>query len=1138
MKKYLLLVAAAATLFAVSCNREKDFNGPDSKDKTSVIDDSVPMPVVFTTQYVATRSPEVQTRGLGAIDDWRGAYQKLYIYGFPYKRVEKGVKSYEWIDYSEANSLIYNVAADAPEANGDHEGVRLDGSQRSKINVYNPKAVGETGDPLDDTTWEGSAAMEPFFYREDNEYGEPLAFSFFAYFVDDAIANPVPVVTEGTNAPTYNEDGSVATQPAVADHGSIVLTGLTLDGTQDIMLATTDKEVDALARSRYLDSETYQTNLELTKDDLGEYIEASRIYSAHAARRGVNPDLIFEHQLSRITFYIKKGGSVPSSDITMAGIDLFDYYEGTLTIADGVSGLGGARGLAPVNTGKLSAQGTNFNFDLAWQDDMFKENETPDADYQKYIKTVRQAEDVNTPITAADGIHPYKEPNKFGQSVLVFPGREKIDMILKIMQVGATAIGYRPYKTHLEIKNDPDENGQPVLFEAGKNYNVYLTVYGLEEVRISVTLTEWDDTRIDLDPDLDDDDMREPAQILFGTDRTVDPNGIHSEVDIPAGPNGTPAAKDNETYEDFVKDAGNIPYANPNLAPHGQLTIRNCDDFDLLSTQMFVKGDPLATPTPTEDHYETVLAYVRSNSNGSFHFSLDGVNPVRSNVTGLLEYENSLLLLTEDGKIYPKEDQTGTATITVRQNSSNDFLAANPRKIDLTIAEDDRVKVQINWLDKTGESGQEAAIKILNEDGGSGTLDMNATFSIDYTASNDPTSDPVVTYALDYFNVGTTANPIWGWMPLDHDGKITSASPLSGPDAVHGDLTTAEKDDFVRFDLRFRVIEGSEYIRIDAKTGTITALATTPGVTVAKVEISLDNLANDDTYTPVKDTIDVKIEKSPVNISGVPAAMTIKYGKKDVLKPIVSAGAGAVSYTSATPETVAVGASDGVIFGKTVGGPINVTVSVNGGHFYDDNTATCAVTVEKADPVVHVNSITINADATDVVTEGVAYEVVAPEYAGEGIAAYAGTITYDSSDTGVFTVDADGKITAVATGRATLLIHLAEETNYNAAEAQVTVIVKALANTFNLTATLSVAQGATTAALWTTAEGAVTLNAVTKAGVPVPSYGSKFVFDPVAKTVAVDAGVAVGDYELTFRAAGDGQHLAATKKLTLTVTAP
>ena len=1173
MRKYFLLFTAALALLVVSCKKETEGNISISNQKeTHAISDKTPMAVVFTSKFPVVKSPDVATKGAGAIDDWGGGTKKpLYVYGFPTYRVDKGVKSYEWIDYTQATALIYNVAADQPNPDGDSEGVRLDGSQRSKINVYNAAAIG-TG-TADNP--QGLAAQEPFYYKENQETSEPISYSFFGYYVDDAIANPVPAISnfDVANVPTYNADGSALTEPAADQFGRIKLTGLTLDGTQDIMIAHTDKEIDALSSSRYLDQAHYGTT-ELTADDLAEYVEPKLIYSSHAARRGINPDLIFEHQLSRITFYVKKGGTVPSSDLVIAGIDLFDYVEGDLTIAAGKNGTGKDATAAADKTGiepKNGVSAIDWDFEDAWKEDL-KDNPA-DASLLKFIKTVRTADDASKTLTEADEFHPTKEYQPFGQSVLVFSERQTLDMVLKIVQDRATAPGYRPYKTHLVIENAPDKNGMPVKFEAGKNYNVYLTVYGLEEVRLSVTLTEWDNARIDLDPDMDDDDMREPAQILLGTDRTTDPTGIVSAVDIPADVDGTPAAKDDAPYEDFTDDADVIAnvYAHSTVLPTAELTIRECDVFDLLSTKMFVKGVDDGTglghtdiagnnytdADMEEDHYETVYAFVRSNSDGDFRFSLtSGTVNTNTNVSGILEYSNEYLTLTEDGVIIPNENidfGTGNsvaATIVVRQNSSNDFLSAVPRTIALTIRKDDRVHVQINWLDKTGAAGKDPKITIMAEGGQAGSLDMDASFTIDYAKDGISTADDV-TYVVNYENVNTPAEPVYGWNAVK---KIDVTGPaLSGPTSVTLDLEAADITAYKRFDLKFSVVklkagatepyvladyeldETTGVVRVDAKTGVIIALK--EGST--KVLMEFGNIPNDDTYSPAWKVIDVDVIVPEATI-GIPAAVEMKYGEKYTLKPAVSTGAGAVSFTS-SDDTVADINEDGIILAKKVG-TATITVTVADNEMYTTHSETCEVTVVKADPEIVVTSITIDGnggtlDANTVITK------VTPKYAAEGIVVIAGSTTYESTDTDKFTVDASGNVTGVNAGRATLKVTFnADESdlNYNKTVVPITVNVNPLANTFDLkeAATAKVdatGNGSTADVVYTTKVGDLAIVAVTKAGVPVSDYAAKFAINTTTKKIDVTGVTTVGDYVLSIRDAGNDYTLAATKDITLTV---
>ena len=984
MKKYFLLVAISAILFAGSCTRERfsDRNVPSKEKSGFVIDDGTPMRVLFSSQFAVAGSPTVATKGIGAVDDWQGNAQKLYVYGFSYKRFEQGVKSYEWLDLSD--SLMSNVAAFAPEPSSDDLGIRLDGSQRSQIMIYNHAADG------------GKDAHEPYYYREDNENGEPIAYSFFAYYVDDAVAHPEPVVTPG----------SLDAEGNVTSHGTVVLNNLQLDGTQDIMLATTDKEVDALARSRYIDSEHYNTS-ELTDDDLGEYVEPSRIYSAHAARRGVNPDLVFEHQLSRFTFFVKKGGTVPSASITIDGIDLFDYSEGTLTIVGGKSGTDKEiRGIAPViPDGKT--------LEDSWKNQM-KLTPTADPVLDKMVKHLRKKADGSV-FTSACNFHPSKEYEKIGapsdecQSILAFAGRESYDMIIRIFQEGATADPYHPYKLHLPIVIGEDANGVPLKAEPGKNYNVYLTVYGLEEVRVSVTITKWEDDEIYIDPDEDDVDERDAASIMFGTDRGNVDGEFVSHIQ------GQPTTKLFEATPEEI-----AAYPNPGSTPLGELTIRTCDKFDLLDTLKFVKGDPTnADPDLQVDHYEPVLAFVRSNSNGVFHFECA---------------DNPYLTVTDAGLIEPKPEGLVTpegspVRIIVRQNSSNDFLAAVPRVIDVTIVKDNRVPVRINWKDKNGEDGQDPKVTILNDEGGSMTLDMLATFTIWY---NKDKSTPGTTYYTEYTPDGW--DKVW---------KVTGASPYFDIDNK-ADFEGTEGTDFVKFDLSFESLDytgehrSAEFVRVDPKTGVITALKPTVDGQPAKVAIHFNNLKNDDTYTPVSDTIDVVVIKRALVVTNVPESATVAYNESFTIRPNVSNGGGAISFESADDSKVSVGLSSGIVTGLVVSAtPVNVTVTVAGNQFYEGTTKTVAVTVIKATPKLRPDSKTMKVgDAAWTAT----YTV--KDKAGNDISAEVGAITFSSANDSVFTVDSDGKVTPVGPGRANLTISVAGNDNYESVEETAEIVVR------------------------------------------------------------------------------------------------
>lgn len=98
------------------------------------------------------------------------------------------------------------------------------------------------------------------------------AFSFWAYRLDDAVLGAVEGLDEA--------DATQVTQE------------FTIDGSQDIMVGAADT-VTALS------------NLQGAAPSLSEADAKARIYSAYAARRGVNPDFRFKHLLTRLVFSVK-----------------------------------------------------------------------------------------------------------------------------------------------------------------------------------------------------------------------------------------------------------------------------------------------------------------------------------------------------------------------------------------------------------------------------------------------------------------------------------------------------------------------------------------------------------------------------------------------------------------------------------------------------------------------------------------------------------------------------------------------------------------------------------------------------------------------------------------------------------------
>lgn len=415
MKKYFMLLAAAATVLAVSCAKEKNQPKVDPTPNVVEEEDTTPQPIRFGTNVAVVKSPV--TKGLGAIDTWNNN-QTLYIYGL--QRTAKDATTYDW-----DHIKIDNIGATAPNGVG--------ATGRDEIEVKDPNNnLGTQESP-----------NYGYFYYVEGEY-----YDFYGYYVDDACGyttgeSPVAIAPD----PTKNGTAATITLP------------VEIDGTQDIMLA---ENASAAAKTEDI----------MWRDDQSKAIAVADLYSNKSARRGVVPNLHFEHQLSRFVFNVVKA----DNNVTAAveGLTMKSHAEATLTI------VGANRGLAFGNSDKVDLAGKCFA--------------TNTAPYNTFAFAVKPNENDPIPATA-----------KYAD-IMVEPGSNEYDFTLKISQPGTTATAENPLATSLKVNlglEDPnDANSNPILAEAGKKYVVNVVVYGLEQIKITVSLAEWDEVDLGwVDPD-------------------------------------------------------------------------------------------------------------------------------------------------------------------------------------------------------------------------------------------------------------------------------------------------------------------------------------------------------------------------------------------------------------------------------------------------------------------------------------------------------------------------------------------------------------------------------------------------------------------------------------------------------------
>lgn len=438
MKKQWLL-ALASVVAVAACTKT-----PNPIMDVEVDDPSeAPAAIRFSTNvhYVETKA---------GVDEWDG--QDLYIYGF-----EAGADGS--FDYSTA--YIDNVKAPAPAASGDAENPTLQGA----INVYNANARDINGNIIPNT----------YYYYKD---GTPenasngvrdFLYNFYGYYVDNAAG--------ATPTPAKSEDA--------------VTLDITINGTQDVMLATTDKEADVVGKTR--------------KD--GDPLTTERLYSAYSARRTVVPNLVFKHQLSRFVFNVKAGNdkgklvmiesinvkSLTQGTLTIAPDQLLTPAEGT-TYADDATYLE----LKQADGSSLPAlQGTEGNYSL------------PDNAIIPGVNVIPGTVDA-----AHDGF------KRVGESLMVMPGEAQYTLQLNVIQFKLTdptgeniasnrTAMQRFEQLHVIDLSETDYNNLAGLTNGqaapGYQYTIDLTVYGPEEILINVTLTPWTEygSHIGIDPDED-----------------------------------------------------------------------------------------------------------------------------------------------------------------------------------------------------------------------------------------------------------------------------------------------------------------------------------------------------------------------------------------------------------------------------------------------------------------------------------------------------------------------------------------------------------------------------------------------------------------------------------------------------------
>lgn len=339
------------------------------------------------------------------------------------------------------------------------------------------------------------------------------AFDFWGYRLDDADDATGTADQEGTDSKVAVTSGQFVPYTS----GDSLLIGFKIDGTQDIMAG---KAVP-------------------TEEEINKCGGEANIYSAFAARRDVQPNIKFEHLLSRLNFQVLDGKKTETTDedkaVKVTGITVKSKATGKLVIA-------------------YQGEATTFanvSDQLIVDKDADAEK---DAALLKELKVMKRADGAAltdklvdlTPVTPKwnNGM---AMATQVGEALLAIPA-DKYEITINLeqkVQVKGDKNSPTPddfqtkeYTYNADLKNTVNpEKG----FEPGYSYNVTITVYGLSEIQITTTLTPWKDGgNIEMNPEDE----------TFGATTA---NNVYEWAEI-ADPTSTPTVKVEKTTYATVED--------------------------------------------------------------------------------------------------------------------------------------------------------------------------------------------------------------------------------------------------------------------------------------------------------------------------------------------------------------------------------------------------------------------------------------------------------------------------------------------------------------------------------------------------------------------------------------------------------
>lgn len=492
MKKHFLYVAMVLAMMS-SCSNENDPLLENGQPGTDPVDPDL------VELKLGVGAPDIQTRGSGSVGDVEGVNnvwneQKLFIHMVD----ETGFEAKNGNDFILDNSKLDFIAPF--KSNG-------------AIRIYTKDSF--TADTEGERDQAGKGTIQHLYY--------PLSgkFSFYGYHVDDATHDNATIT------------GLKVTEPT--SEGKKAVTNVIIDGTQDLLAAkSADLTEDANTKSgegpeNQPKSPYYEvanqiedwTNLKLWEFD----------FSARTARKNINPVMQFKHQLARLKFFLRAGNEAAAQK----KYNTSQWEDQTALVPKNPEMPEGEKEAKSTAIFVTKVQAVN----MTNQVDMNLENQTSTAVAEKFatfdLKTGFDAENGKAPeyypysdskVPDADKKGTYigeilffpnataatkstETQEATGLEAPVFatpePNETAINLLIDTKQLlkdqtneveGTSTykeVTARNNKLTLKASDIKLKDIPATKFEAGKSYNIYITLYGYEEIEISAELSAWEE---------------------------------------------------------------------------------------------------------------------------------------------------------------------------------------------------------------------------------------------------------------------------------------------------------------------------------------------------------------------------------------------------------------------------------------------------------------------------------------------------------------------------------------------------------------------------------------------------------------------------------------------------------------------